>query len=281
FNTRNRTYELYTNYFTLPQKILDNKMMGEGMDYPDYTDLLEKITYVEGILRMAEKYRDPLPLEAVIRDPEMEEVIKKFYHFSDGRVFCEAFENAENFHDVLNVQFAGEKLLFHLRKHRGEHVLPNTHVIFCPRGGCVVRIKGQQELYLNEGEACVVAPGVSHAYFNLSETARVIHLAITASFMSTVLFPRLPQTHPCTQLFHNVIFDHDAAVPYIFVPKSFPEEMTYFLTSAFYYYLYRPAMYEEIVNSFLVLFFLTSCRQSAGRQIYLNPPNCRRSRPCR
>lgn len=255
--------------------------MGEGMDYPDYTDLLEKITYVEGILRMAEKYRDPLPLEAVIRDPEMEEVIKKFYHFSDGRVFCEAFENAENFHDVLNVQFAGEKLLFHLRKHRGEHVLPNTHVIFCPRGGCVVRIKGQQELYLNEGEACVVAPGVSHAYFNLSETARVIHLAITASFMSTVLFPRLPQTHPCTQLFHNVIFDHDAAVPYIFVPKSFPEEMTYFLTSAFYYYLYRPAMYEEIVNSFLVLFFLTSCRQSAGRQIYLNPPNCRRSRPCR
>lgn len=223
------------------------------MGLPDYTELLSRVSYIEGIIRMVENYGDPLPLEYLIRDPEMEDLIKRHFHCSSGAEFLQEFRKG-NYHKVMDQKFAGASLLFHTRKCRDEHILPNAHLLYCVRGKCILRVR-QKEVELTTGDTCIVAADVPHSFYNTSEDSLVLHAAITAAFASNVLLPRLPQEYLRSGFFREIVFRERTDVSHLFVPASKVDEMTYFLTSAFYNHLYRPMMYEEIVNSFMLLFF--------------------------
>lgn len=235
------------------------------MELPDHLDTLEALSYIEGILRMVETYRDPLPLQLLIQDPQMEEIITKHFGFHNGSEFLRAFTSADSFHRILDDRFSGCSLLFHTRKHRGAHSLPNTHLLHCIRGSCVVQIEQGDPLYLHKGDTCVVRSGVSHAYYNLSETSLVLHAALTDAFVGNVLLPRLPQNYLQVSFFRNIVFQKQDSCTHLFVQDASAGEISYFLTSAFYHNLYRPPMYEELVNGFMLLFF-THLLQAMGQE---------------
>lgn len=224
------------------------------MELPNYIDLLTKLSYLEGILRVVEADNDPLPMEYLLRDPEMEELVCRHFHCESGQSFLQDFMNRESFKSVLDQRFAGERLLFHTRKCRGEHTLPNTHMLYCIRGSCVLRIRGE-ELVMGEGDTCIITAGTPHAYYNTKETTLVLHAALTAAFVGNVLLPRLPQDHLQADFFRSIVFDENPAATYVYIPAGKTAEMTYFISSAFYHHLFRPPMHEEIVNSNLMLFF--------------------------
>lgn len=225
------------------------------MELPNYMELLEKVSYIEGLLRMVENYGDPLPLEYAMRDPQMADIVSRHFYCESGEAFLKSFMNStEDFHNTMDKKFVGENLLFHTRKCRSTHTLPNTHMIYGIRGQCVLRIR-DAEVTLQEGDTCIIAAGVPHAFYNTSETALFLHVALTAAFIGNVLLPRLPQEHLRAGFFRSIVFDDKTGPDHVFVAGSKPNEMTYFLTSAFYHHLFRPPMYEEIVNSFMILFF--------------------------
>ena len=183
----------------------------------------------------------------------MEDLIKRHFFCASGAEFLKDFRSG-NLHSVMDRKFAGERLLFHTRKCRGEHILPNTHLLYCVSGKCIVRVQAE-EIELREGDTCIIASDIPHSYYNTTENALVLHVALTAAFVGNVLLPRLPQEHLRAGFFRSIVFQESTSIPYLYVAASKVTEMTYFLTSAFYNHLYRPAMCEEIVNSFLMLFF--------------------------
>lgn len=224
------------------------------MDLPNYIETLENLSYIEGIIRMVDVYHDTLPLRIMIQDPKMEEIVVKHFNFASGTEFLRAFQDSANFHTMLDDRFSGKAILFHTRKHRPDHILPNTHLCYCLRGGCVLRV-GEDELYLRPGDTCIVRAGVEHAYYNLSETSMVLHVALTEAFVSKVLLPRLPQDYLYMGFFQDIVFQKNEGATHLFVSGSREEEMSYFLSAALYHDLYRPPMYQEVVDSFMVLFF--------------------------
>lgn len=224
------------------------------MEIPDYLDLMDKVSYIEGMIRMVENYGDSAPLEYVLRDPQMENLICRHFYCESGQEFLRLFSSPDDFHKIMDIKFAGENLLFHTRKIRSEHSVPNTHMIYCIRGSCLVRVR-DDEISLHPGDTCIVAREVPHAYYNASETSLVLHVVLTTAFISNVLFPRLPQEHLRSGFFRSIVFDESSGPDYVYVAGSKPNETTYFLSSAFYHHLYRPPMHEEIINSFMLLFF--------------------------
>lgn len=218
-----------------------------------HIELLQKISHLEGLVRMAENYGDLAPLEYLIRDPEMEDLIKRHFCCSSGAELLNELRSG-TLHTVLDGKFAGARLLFHTRKCREQHTLPNTHLLYCIRGKCVVCV-GRKEMELQEGDTCIIAADAPHSYFNCSEDTLVLHVALTAAFIGNVLIPRLPQEHFQVSFFRKIVLEDPNPTSYIFVGARKSKETTYFITSAVYNQVYRPSMYEELVNSFMLLFF--------------------------
>ena len=227
------------------------------MQLQDYISFLEKTSYMEGILRACEASRDIFPLQAMLTCPEMKELLYKHFQFSSSEEFLDAFTSpGDHFYRKLDEIFAGRKVLFHSRKQRSEHTVPNTQVCYCLRGQCFLYVNGS-EIRLKTGDVCIIAPNVPTNYCNLSEDTIVIHVVLAAAFISESLLPRLPREYTFYRFFRAIIFEDTLLSPYLLASGSPDrvEEMSYMLAAAFYHNTYKPTMWEEIVNQFVLLFF--------------------------
>lgn len=233
------------------------------MDANKYYPFLEKISYVEGILRACEASDDIFPLQALLNSSEMKELLYKHFHFSSSDEFLKIFTSGnDNFYKKLEDNFAGYKILFHARKQRSEHTVPNTHMCFCVRGQCFMYVNGNN-VQLSTGMSCITAPEVPTNYCNLSEDTIVIHVIITDAFISEVLLPQLPAEYALIDFFRDIVFKSDKKKQFITIPADdrYLDDMAYFLSSAFYFNTFKPPLWEEIVKNYILLFF---CYQLGG-----------------
>ena len=227
------------------------------MNTNKYYPFLEKISYIEGIIRACEASGDIFPLQALLSSPEMKELLYKHFHFSSSEEFFKTFTSGNiHFYKKLEENFAGYKILFHARKQRSEHTVPNTHMCFCIRGQCFMYVNGQ-DIQLTPGRSCIIAPEVPTNYCNLSEDTIVIHVILTDAFISEALLPQLPVEYALNEFFRDIVFKSEHKKPFVSIATDdkYLEDMAYFLSSAFYFNTFKPPLWEEIVNNYILLFF--------------------------
>ena len=235
-----------------------------------YIDTIKKIEYIEDMVRLSTQSNSPYPLYQITNNPELYDIAKKYLRFESDDAFIAAIKQGINYKQLFDTQFSGELILFHTRKFRDFHFLPNLHMIYSFEGGCNIYIQ-DKTVSLLPGNVCIISPGVRHSYYDISANSLTIHAAISDAFIGRVMLPDFHQINIFTDYFRDLVMNHNVNIPYISFScdDTYAEERRAFIAAAFYHHSLRTPLYDENVNFYMNHFFFLLFLSASQENSYI------------
>lgn len=138
--------------------------------------------------------------------------------------------------------------------------------IMCVISGTCTHYISNQELTMQEGDICIIAPNTMHAVEGFSDDSILFNLVLRTSTFDDKFFGTLSETNMLSEFFRHSLY-HIPAHPYLYFQTGEDRELFNYVGYAYHENMGNRPYKNKMLNNLVAAFFIIMLRNHASKII--------------
>ncbi len=223
---------------------------------------LTQLAQIEDALEQADHNHDCRAIQRLLDDPAYTQTIKlRFPFFSEAEILklCNNLEGENTHWRFLHPKGS---IILRCRTKKAPFFVPGVHVTMAWRGSFQYSIQ-DTEFVLRQGDTCICNTNVPYTFSPNEPDSIALDFVMSDEYLKDILLVRLPGTSLSNDFFARSLYKSSSTRDYLYVQTSSSKLAGDLLANAVHEFTQKSYFADEVVNSYILLFFVEIARTYA------------------